>query len=209
MWIWAATQTGGGWIYSLRLLAPAVAVAAVLCGWIVHTRPLVRGLIGLAFVVASAEAAHRAWSLPVRPLAAEWPWDFSDWAETRRRMDATTEKAVWPILVREAGTHAIVVEHTLHHPLVWAAGGRPVPLMSPVLAPTLGPDRRFTQVLRALATANIRFIVIDREKATVRALGECYPFWRELADCPPTVNAGALLIYDLHALNVALAEERL
>jgi hypothetical protein len=134
---------------------------------------------------------------------------FCGWAETRRQIGALTEKAVWPVLVREAGTHSIVVEHTLHHPLVWAAGGRPVPLVSPLLAPTLGADRSWANVVRSLAAADIRFIVVERSKTTVRELGMRHRFWRELAERPPTVNAGSLSIYDLHALEAALVTEKM
>jgi hypothetical protein len=209
LWLWSVPQTAGGWVYSTRMLAPAIALGAVLCGWIAQTGPRLRLGIALIMLAGSADAARRTWSLPIRPLGAVWPWDFSRWAETRKQMEALTEKAVWPVLVREAGTHSIVVEHPLHHPLVWASGGRPVPLVSPLLAPTLDPGQSWADVVRSLAAADIRFIVVGRSQSTVRELGVRHRFWRQLAEYPPTVNAGALSIYDLHALEAALTAQKM
>jgi hypothetical protein len=76
LWLWSVPQTAGGQVYSMRMLAPAIALGAVLCGWIAQTGPRFRLAIAVVMLAGSADAARRTWSLPVRPLAAVWPWDF-------------------------------------------------------------------------------------------------------------------------------------
>ncbi len=198
LWAWSVPETAGGWIYSLRVLAPVVAIGAVLSGWIAETHGRIRVVIAVVVALAVGDAARRSWGLPVTPLSPVVPWSFAEWSRVRQQVDSVSEKNVYSALVRAAAGDGIVVDHPLYHSIVAAAGGRPVPVMSPALAPTFEANGDFSHVVSQLRVAKIRFLVIDPTSGITRELALRHPFWRELVEHrSPQVRTRFLAIYDL------------
>lgn len=198
LWAWSVPETAGGWIYSLRVLAPVLAIGAVLSGWIAGIRGEIRAVFAAVIILAAVDAARRSWYLPVKPMTPVMPWSFAEWSRVRQQVDSVSEKNVYTVLVRAAAGDGIVVDHPLYHSIVVAAGGRAIPLMSPALAPTFKGDAPFADVADQLRAEKIRFIVIDPTSRITRELALDHPFWRELVERhTPQVRTRFLAIYDL------------
>ena len=198
LWLWSVSQTGGGWFYSLRVLAPALAASAVLCGWIAKLPATPRAVMAFVVTACAADAARRSWLLPAAPLTPLLPWSFVEWSERSQAAQEFGERKVLSILVQAAGGAGIVVDHPLYHSVLVAAGGHPVPLTSPALRATLRADRSFDETVNDLRHERIRFIVLNPTSTFAGELKSQYRFWNELLNGRvPTLRLRALVIYDL------------
>jgi len=201
LWLWSVPQTGGGWYYTLRVLAPGMAAGAVLCGWIADVHRFVRIALLAVCVAWAGDAARRSWFLPASPMTSVLPWSFEGWSARRLVLEEIKETKVCAILVQAAAGEGIVVQHPLYHPIIAADGGRPIALTSPILAPTLRATIPFRDVLTRLRRDNVRFILLSPSSQLLADLAADYPFWHELVNVRrPIVRTRYLDIYDLAAM---------
>jgi hypothetical protein len=123
LWLWSIGYTSGGYVYSLRVLTPALAVAAVVAGrWMagLSHRPLI-GAVAAIVALASADAAVRSLHLPIGATVSWWrkPWD--EWRDFGRNLARWNRSPVWAtvtdategrqIIVTDPGIHALITQH--------------------------------------------------------------------------------------------------
>src|SRR5690606_16090823 len=120
--------TGGGRIYSARVLSPALALLAVLAGGLSSFSPAVRMLCVVLFVGAAADAARRSWLLPEHSFASVLPYSLDDWRSSQAVAYSQHAARFWESVLPVAAGRGIVTDHPLHHTLIASRGGRAIPL---------------------------------------------------------------------------------
>jgi hypothetical protein len=204
LWWWALPATAGGWIYASRVLAPAVALAAALAGWIATAPRLPRVLLALVCTGLAVDAARRAWLLPTHFAAPALPFAWDDWQANRGRVDFQRRPQVWDVLIPAAGGRGIVVDQPADHAWLAHHGGRPVAWFSPAFQPAFDPGLAPVEAERRLRAAGLRFIVLSNDDIVTQDVRRKNPFFRALTrDHPPNVRLLGLDIYDLDRLATA------
>lgn len=199
LWIWSVAYTAGGYVYSLRVLTPAIALAAVLGGvGLMRIASMRRGWILTAVLAMLAvDAAGRSFFLPG---AAEWAWwrarpplwhkggesrptaPTPDWAEIT---DAAEGRA---ILVTDPGVARMLLD----------SGAHPVTLFSPDVRFLFDPATGLTEGIKRLRAAGYRFIYVTRGNPFNDSFLAAQPFFAALAASPARVTHPFYFIYDLY-----------
>ncbi len=201
LWIWSIPQTAGGWIYSMRMLSPMLALLAVLTGWMGTLKPLLRIVCLTVCCATGADAARRAWLLPDLPFGSALSVSFAEWRASHASLQDIGSNPLWDVLVRDAAGRGIVVEHTADHALVTMRGGRAIALVSPLLAPTFADQIPFAEAVATLRAAGVRFITISVKNPMRTRLIKAHPFWNELCfRHAPIAEVQSLDIFDLDQL---------
>ncbi len=190
--VWAASvgYTAAGFTYSLRVLAPAIAVAAVLGGAVLARRiPPGRvarfALAGLA--LAATDAALRTLTLPVnvyRVPPREWP-------ALGRAVHDYHARPVYADLARRIGAERAVVFGP--HALLVNQGAAVVPLWSPEVAYLFDAALPPAEIARRLRTAGFGYILLTRGRVNERFLARS-AFFRDPADALVPVWSDADLV---------------
>lgn len=198
LWLWSIPQTAGGWIYSTRVLSPALALLAVLAGWIGSLSVTPRALCFILALAVSADAARRSWVLPIGAFAAPVSVSLEPWHQLRAALQGFGSNPILNSVVHAAGSRKIVVDNGGHHVVITLRGGSAVPLVSPVLAVTFQEGLTFADVVDRLREARIRFVTVT--PASVKML-QRHEFWRSLCFRHiPYVNVQSLAVFDLDHL---------
>lgn len=199
---WSLPMTAGGWVYGLRVLAPAVVLAAALAGWLGTRLPRWWAVPVIAFLfVATVDSARRSWHLPEFPFTAPWSFSFAEWHEARFEVQMIRGDKIWPALIAAAQGGGIVVDHPANHAEITIRGGLAVPLFSPRLDPIFDPKRSFEDSLRALQAANVRIFALSTNNPIARNFVAAHPFLETLCRVyPPIARIHGLAVYDLRQL---------
>lgn len=199
LWLWSVGHTAGGHVYSLRVLAPAVALLAVLAGVVVATAStgLRRALIALALLF-TVDAARRSWLYPLNAGDPFWHYTWAPWADVRD-LSQITASPVEPLLTAADGRLLAVDEMALQRQLA-EAGGRATSIFDPRLAVAFVPGD-FSAIRQQLTAARVTVLVLsaaDPVQAEVYGQAE---FFRELRTrfVPRLVTDGRE-VYDLGQL---------
>ncbi|HWA09846.1 MAG TPA: hypothetical protein VG838_10380 [Opitutaceae bacterium] len=200
LWFWSIGQTAGGWIYAMRVLTPALALAAALAGrWL--AQPGVRGrLLAAGFVLLSADAAWRSLYLPSNPLIAPWEYSPTRWRDFGTVVAATQEPARWAAIARSLGPSGVIVDDPGRHALLTAAGAHAVPLVSPEAADIFQRDRSFGDTAARLRARGLRFAMLSPHSLLLARFARENPFLDDLARQRPVLDAGDFLLYDLQSI---------
>lgn len=203
LWAWSAGSTGGGWNYSLRVLAPAAALLAAGAGF-VHALPKAARLaLCLALTALAVDAARRSWLLPLEPRQPPLPYTFATWREHdawKRELDAAK---LWPALRNWAGAELVLADSSVTHTLVRRAGGRSACLFSPAAETTFDRDASLEESVARLRRAEARLLVLTTDDPVSDGWRRESLFFRTLATRPPDLILPGMAIYDLARLQRA------
>jgi hypothetical protein len=201
LWIWSMPETAGGWNYSMRVLLPALALGAVLAGWIGTTRGAVRTVLALLLALLSVDSARRAWMLPDFPFSTPWTVSFSEWRERRAEIDRRPRDNIWEVLVKVSNGGFIAVDSPNLHVWITSLGGRAIPFTSPRFSAALDPSLSVDESIRRLRLAHVRFITFSVRNPVVDRFVQRHGTLRALAsDFEPVINHGGGLVFDLEFL---------
>lgn len=198
LWLWSIPYTGAGWMYSARVLLPALGLLAALSGWIGASRCRIRWILAGALALITVDATRRAWFLPWQAALSPTALTLERWTENQTSLRQIGSHPVWPALVVSAQGGGIVVDHPANHALITLRGGRAVSIFSPALRPTFDPGQSFDAALAALQADGIRLIALPwvRSENAAPLLG--HPFWDRLhVGYRPNVVIEQLTIFDL------------
>jgi hypothetical protein len=202
LWLWSMRQTAGGVIYSLRVLTPALAIAAALGGIVVADLlkiRLWRWLIPLLLVPLSIDASMRALYLPSDHLVAWWrnpPGAWRDFGLSLRE----TPPPIWQVIAEAAGHDSILVMDPSKQLLLADLGARAMPVFSPVML-VVGDGRRdFSEVLAFLRERHVRFVIMSKDDFIADRFIARARFLRELrsSGSPVAIDSGHVM-YDLNS----------
>ena len=186
--LWAASvgYTAAGFIYSLRVLNPALAAAAVLGGavlarWFPTDRHL-RG-IALGLVLVATDAGLRALTLP----ANVYRLPATAWLEFGRGLHEYHARPIYAEIARVAGAERILVLGP--HALLTRHKARALPLWSPEVRFLFDDALSRTEIVSCLRAAKIGFVLLNTGKVNERFLarsaffrdpmGKLQPVWSD------------------------------
>jgi len=200
---WSLPLTAGGWIYGLRILAPAAAVSAALGGWIgVRLSRAWSWVAVLVMLAGAVDAARRSWLLPDFPFTAPLSYSFAEWRENSPERLRIQPDQIWPALILAARGRGIVVDHPQNHAEVTLRGGLAVPLFSPRLDPAFDTKLSFENACARLRAGGVRFFAVSANSPIAQAFNANHPFMDTLCrGYEPVATIGPLTIYDLESLN--------
>lgn len=201
LWYGSISQTAGGWVYAMRVLTPALALAAVLAGRLLARSGARAWLVATAFIPLSADAALRSLYLPGYPLVAPWKLSPTRWHDLGDVIAAEQNPPLWAALAKMAGPFGIVVDDPAHHALLAAQGARAVPFTSPEAAEIFRRDRSFAEILAGLRARGLCFVMLTPHSLHLAGFAAKTPFLSELqAHYPPVLNRGDFVLYDLQLI---------
>ncbi len=204
LWLWSVPYTAGGTNYSLRVLAPAVAVIAALGGWLgsraLHRRA--RTAFAIFGLLLALDAGRRAWFLPYQPLASPLSCSMEPWRQVRDALRQFQNQNAWQPLIDTAdGGIIAAVDNVSLHTAISQRGGRAALLFSPQFAPCFDPTLSFTDVLARLRGSGVRLFLLNTDDPVVHGVIQRCPFLRVLvARFQRSSRIDDLDVYDLAAL---------
>ncbi len=183
--IWAASvgYTAAGFIYSLRVLSPALVFGAVLGGsalarWVPARRHLVGVVVGLTLF--ATDAALRTLTLP----ANVYRLPPAQWLAAGRALHNYHQRPIYAELTRVAGRERLLVLGP--NALLTNHGARTVPLWSPEVRFVFDPRLAPAEIIRRLRAAGFGFVLLNTGPAN-----ECFlahsAFFRDPAGALATV----------------------
>lgn len=203
LWIWSVSQTSGGLNYSLRVLTPVVALAAAL-GARLHLlsrthqpRWLLPGLLGLAALDAGFRSLHLPWNSHVR-WWRESPMGWRDFSVATAQFAADPQ---WSEIARAAGGQISLVFHPFDHGVLTRLGSPALPLFTPEFRFLFAPTADFTESVRQLRQAGVRFIILASGDPFQDRMLSPHPFFQVLATKPPRLVNQNYRLYDLLAFS--------
>ena len=207
LWLWSIGQTAGGWVYSMRVLSPVIAIAAILAGNLA-LMPLRAGLVcAVAALAISADAARRSWGLPTYPLTTPWNLSFNRWTQATSTLARIKDPGMWAILCKAAGGKAIMTDHPGSHVQLRNQGGQAVPIFSPRADCMFDQNKTFAEIIAELRLQNIRFITMT-ESPINEDFYHRYSFCRELRQekFKITTIDNRISIYDVEMIAALLRQ---
>ena len=202
LWIWSVGPTAGGAIYSLRVLTPAIALAAVIGGPVLaRVATGWRGVVAAAVVgLLAVDAGGRSLFMPIDPGVGWWRVRSTAWLDRRAIVDWWNGHSSWTALVEAANGRKIVVADTYAHALLAVRGGKPVPLFSPEIRFLFSPIALAPAIDR-LRAQGVRFILLSLHNPFEEVLWRRHEFFRRLSELEPTTLFATCRVYDLEILN--------
>lgn len=175
LWVMALNYTAAGFTYSMRVLSPALLLAAVL-GGVVCARwvPAQQNFHAVAFALCllAGDAALRALVLP----SHIYRLPYSAWLSTGDAIHAYHKRPVYNQIARLIGEDRMIVLGP--HALLVKQNARVLPFWSPELD-YLWHDAPPAKTARRLRDAGIRFLLLSQNPINTRYL-EHMPFFRNL-----------------------------
>ncbi|MDD2762940.1 MAG: glycosyltransferase family 39 protein [Opitutaceae bacterium] len=199
LWLWSVPQTAGGGYYSLRVLTPALAIAAVLAGWLGNlSSGAGRMMVAGVTLLLSIDAARRAWLLPVAPLISPFSWTFTPWREMRTVIH---QPQPWDRVVQLSAGGLIAVDNPAMHVAVSRVGGHAAMFFSPALSPSLEAGLPFDRALGRLRSNGLRLMVLTVTDPISDAFIGLHPFLQTLrTQYQPVMVFDGVEVFDLSVL---------
>ncbi len=200
LWAGSVHQTAGGYLYSLRVLTPALALAAVFAGLLLAQAAVGRWRVVLVAVLtlASADAALRTLFMPLHPWVTWWEGDWLAWRNHRRVAERWEANGNWSALAESAGERLVLT----HDPFVWGLlhlhGAHPVPVYSPGVRHLLAEPCALGQAIARLRTEGFRFVLVTELSRETTLFLDGIDFFRQLRRLPPSAELPFGHVYDLY-----------
>jgi hypothetical protein len=199
LWLLAIPSTAGGWLYSLRILAPLGPLLAALAahGPFDGRRTMIAGLF-LAPCLA-ADTVRRSWFFGDAPATPALPYDWSFFTPANNPENHDPEGLA--VLIRAAAGEGIVIDRPEHVVSVRRRGGQAIAIFSPDLRALTRDTGPLAASVAELRERRIRFVVMTKTSEFNTFAGTTHPALRRLWILPPTADLGAARVYDLAQLN--------
>lgn len=204
LWLVSVPKTAGGWNYSLRVLGAAAPLLAVLAG-ASAPRLSARGLawIAIAALPFSADAARRSWIFAKAPMESPWPYDWKTFSAYQPTVAAVQDPENFQALVAIAEGEGIVLDQPNYVVGVRNRGGAAISIFSPEVASLTqsDPGIPIRATIADLRARKIRFVVLTQQDDFSTFCALFHPSMRRLWLLPPTLDLGAVRLYDIAVMN--------
>jgi hypothetical protein len=204
LWLISMPKTAGGWNYSLRVLgatAPLLAVIASTSG----PRLSKRGLLWVSILALpfSADAARRSWIFINAPLESPWPFDWKTFRAYQPTLAAVQDPESFQALIAIAEGEGIVLDQPNYVVGVRNRGGSAISIFSPEVTSLTqsSASTPISQTVAELRAHKIRFVVLTQQDDFNTFCALFHPSMRRLWLLPPTLDLGAVRLYDLAVMN--------
>ncbi|MEO6246066.1 MAG: hypothetical protein ABIQ12_11600 [Opitutaceae bacterium] len=200
LWYWSIAKTSGGPHYALRVLTPAVALAAAMGGGAVslfagsRARWLAAGLLG----ALALDAGIRSLYLPQNPPVRWWREPVLAWRELSRYIALNREDPQWAEIARAADGKLILSSDPSHHAILTHLGAPTLPLYAPGVGFLFEPAADFPACLARLRQEGFRFVILSRDDVVVNRMLAPYPFFQALSATSPSLTRSTYFVHDLY-----------
>lgn len=196
--LWAASvgYTAAGFTYSLRVLSPALALAAALGGAaLARGVPAGRAQIGVALglTLLAVDSALRTLVLPANVYRVP----PAQWLSVGGALHDYHERPLYRELVRVAGDERLLVLGP--NALLTKHGARTVPLWSPEIGFIFDPALPPPEIARRLRAAEIGFVLLTQGEVNARFLARSAFFRDPAGTLQPVWSDPDLVLLRVHA----------
>lgn len=201
LWLWSVAYTAGGYAYSLRVLTPAIALAAVLGGiGMARVSESRRGwILAVVLALVALDSAGRSFFLPAQAAWAWWQGHFpAEQKAPESRSPAAASTPDWAKIADAAEGRRILVTDPGVARMLLDSGAHPVSLFSPDVRFLFEPATGLTDGIGRLRAAGYRFIFVTRGNPFNDTFLAAHPFFVALASSPAVVTHPFYFIYDLY-----------
>lgn len=200
LWFYSVGLTAGGEFYSLRVLSPAIALAAAGGGVCLARISGRRALIvaGLLSIVA-ADAALRSLWMPVKPFPRPTDYASLGWRTIGTNISAFYADPAWDELVRLSHGGGILVDHPALHAAVVEHGGRALTWFNPSMRFLFEDGTAQEDPIQRLRQQGIAFVLMSRGNFITNRLRHRHRLLRELTAGARRGEFLGLELYDLRA----------
>lgn len=196
--LWAASvgYTAAGFTYSLRVLSPALALAAALGGatlarWVPPGRA--QTWVVIALTLLAIDAALRTLVLPANVYRVP----PAQWLTVGRALHEYHARPLYRELVRVAGNERILVLGP--NALLTTHGARTVPLWSPEVGFLFDPTLPSPEIARRLRAADIGIVLLTQGEVNARFLARSAFFRDPAGALQPVWSDPDLVLLRVHA----------
>lgn len=204
LWLISVPKTAGGWSYSLRVLGAAAPLLAVLAAAL-GPRLSSRGLfwVTLFALPFHADAARRSWIFVHAPFESPWPFSWDTFRTYHPTVAAVQDPKSFQALVTMAEGEGIVLDHPNYVVAVRNRGGAAISIFSPEVTALTQSEAGtpIAQTIAELRARKIRFVVISQQDGFNTFCALSHPSMRRLWVMPPTLDLGAVRLYDFAIMN--------
>ena len=203
LWLWSVGQTAGGWVYSSRVLTPALALASVgAAGYLSRLSIRATYCLGTLLTILSADAACRSFYLPDNPLVHPTAYFSGHWRDFDKITEDKLTLPQWGIIAHEAGASAILVDDPSFHAIFVNWKARPIPLFSPQISFLFDENIPFSAALENLRLQKVRFLLLTRYNPVADDFDSRHRFLRELRGAhKPIFTLRDKELYDLNFID--------
>jgi len=200
LWLWSIGLTSGGYMYSMRVLTPAIALGAILGGVLLARFAAVRysWILALVCTVVAIDACGRSLYLPARPVPSWREMPVLAWRDLGRERNLWRENANWQSIVDAAEQRKILVSDPALHAVLVERGASPVPFFSPEVRFLFDPVVDFETGRAQLRAAGFRFILVTRFNGFIDTQLSTRSFFQALATTSPVLSTPLYFVYDLY-----------
>jgi hypothetical protein len=200
LWFWSIPQTLGGYIYSSRVLTPALALLAVLGGALLLKFGR-RSFWGASFLsVLAIEAAIRSFYFPYFLVGFSWNEPRSEWFTVANFPTEGKESQVLKSVAAFARGEKILVDQAPYQALLMEYGAHPVPIQSPFSAAIFDESLTSEQVLVRLQQNGIRLLLTSPDFNLAPQLSARHRFLAWLNQQPSLFRDERFALYDVQTL---------
>lgn len=202
LWVWSVPQTAGGVTYSLRVLGPALAVLAALggLGWSLVGGSLSR-LAAVVAILLAADAAKRAWVLPVQPTLSPLAHTAETWRHNRGWELSMRSDPVWSDLHRRHPEAFFLVDSPASHVSLRLVGARVAMWFSPAADPLFDASIPPAETARLLRAAGFTHVMLSVTDPIANAVYSQSPYLRHLrTEARPVALFESLQLFAIKSL---------
>lgn len=202
LWAWSVPYTSGGYYYSLRVLAPALALGAATAGWVgARAHPWVKAGCAALTLLVALDGARRAWFLPNAGFVSPWSLSMAPWARSADSPQRLYQDPALDEIVELANGSVIVVDRLE----VWVAlrqrGARVMFIRNPATRPVYDNTQTADEIIRSLQMAEIAVVLLSIDQPPAfRDLTKSAFLVNLLREYEPAVVWGGSIVYRLDQL---------
>jgi len=200
LWLWSIHLTSGGYLYSLRVLTPLIALGAIMGGgWLASTGRRLRWVLPAGLALLALDAGARSWYLPIDDTPPWWKNHPLVWQDFGTHRDRWRTSRYWPEIARAADGRKVLVSDPSFHAFLTENDVKAVSLFSPEVHFLFVQDAGFTEQVERLKAAGYRFVLISRLNDIQDAMLAGSAFFNELPhDRQPVMSTRLFQLFDLY-----------
>lgn len=200
LWLWSIHLTSGGYLYSLRVLSPCIALGAVLGGCLMI--PFARRfpyVVTIGMTVLAFDAGARSLYLPVDSNPPWWRLRPSAWLDFGTNRTKWRESPYWAEIASAAEGRKTLVSDASVHAFLCKQGAKAVPLFSPEVRFLFSAEGDTAKQSEQLRAAGYRFVLITRKNNIQDVLLSSSRYFYTLEnEAHPVVTTPLFKLYDLY-----------
>lgn len=194
-WFWSSVRTSGGLVYSLRVMTPAIALAAAAGGCLLvqWKSPRWGWLVVVLVTFLSIDASERSRFMPFPSQVVWWKKSPSSWLQFSWPREPWANDTRWSAIASAAKGRQILVSDPYSFTIFTELGAHPIPIFSPAVRFLFEPDAQLAPNRARLREEGVRFVLITKDQVQL----PLHLFFKSLTSTRPIMETENFSLYDL------------